>query len=87
MNSERLAQDPGAEKVPEAVCDEVGIVVAAFPARDRHGEEDKGGGRRPKRCGPRRQHYSSLDSQGKHLGVCVGTLVTIRHHGSLAHVS
>ena len=54
MNSERLAQDPGTEEMPEAVRDEVGIVVATFPARDRHGEEDKGGGRRPKRCGPRR---------------------------------
>ena len=49
MNSERLAQHPGTEKVPEAVRDEVGIVAAAFPARDRHGEEDKGGGRRPER--------------------------------------
>ena len=40
--------------MPQAVRDEVGIVVAAFPARDRHGEENKGGGRRPERCGPRR---------------------------------
>ena len=45
--SERFAQHPGTEKVPEAVRDEVGIVVAAFPARDRHGEEAKGRGRRP----------------------------------------
>ena len=49
MNSERLAQDPGTEKMPEAVRDEVGIVAAAFPARDRHGEDGKGGGRRPER--------------------------------------
>ena len=54
MNSERLAQDPGTEKMPEAVRDEVGIVVATFPARDRHGKENKGGRRRPQRCGPRR---------------------------------
>ena len=49
MNSERLAQDPGTEEMPEAVRDEVGIVAAAFPARDRHGEENKGGRRRPER--------------------------------------
>ena len=49
MNSERLAQHPGTEKVPEAVRDEVEIVAAAFPARDCHGEEGKGGGRRPER--------------------------------------
>jgi hypothetical protein len=54
VNSERLAQHPGTEEMPEAVRDEVGIVAAAFPARDRHGEEDKGGGRRPERCGARR---------------------------------
>ena len=54
MNSERLAQHPGSENMPEAVRDEVGIVAAAFPARDRHGEEGKGGGRRPERRGPRR---------------------------------
>ena len=54
MNSERLAQHPGTENMPEAVRDEVGIVAAAFPARDRHGEEDKGGGRWQKRGGPRR---------------------------------
>ena len=56
MNSERLAQHPGTEKVPEAVRDEVGIVAAAFPARDRHGEEAKGGGRgtERQRRGPRR---------------------------------
>ena len=54
MNSERLAQDPGTEEMPEAVRDEVGIVAAAFPARDRHGEEAKGGGRRYDWCGPRR---------------------------------
>ena len=29
MNSERLAQDPGTEKMPEAVRGEVGIVAAA----------------------------------------------------------
>ena len=52
VNSERLAQHPSTEKVPEAVRDEVGIVVAAFPARDRHGEEDESGDRRPKRRGP-----------------------------------
>ena len=54
MNSERLAQDPGTEEMPEAVRDEVGIVAAMFPARDRHGEEDRCRGRRPDRCGPRR---------------------------------
>ena len=54
MNSERLAQHPGTENMPEAVRDEVGIVAAAFPARDRHGEEGKGGGRRPGWRGPRR---------------------------------
>ena len=54
MNSERLAQDPGTEKMPEAVRDEVGIVVATFSARDRHRECDKGGGRRPDWRGPRR---------------------------------
>ena len=41
--------------MPEAVRDEVGIVVATFPARDRHGEEDKGGGRRFNWRGPRRR--------------------------------
>ena len=54
MNSERAAQHPGTEEMPEAVRDEVGIVAAAFPARDRHGEEDKGGGRRPSVYGSRR---------------------------------
>ena len=54
MNSERLAQDPGTEKMPEAVRDEVRIVVATFSARDRHGEEDRRRGRRPEWCGSRR---------------------------------
>ena len=54
MNSERLAQDPGTEKMPEAVRDEVGIVVATFSARDRHREEDRRRSRRPGRCRPRR---------------------------------
>ena len=54
MNSERLAQHPGTEEMPEAVRDEVGIVAAAFPAHDRHGEEDRRRSRRPERCGPRR---------------------------------
>ena len=49
MNSERLAQDPGTEKMPEAVRGEVGIVAAAFPARDRHGEAYRRRGRRPER--------------------------------------
>ena len=49
MNSERLTQHERRKDVPEAVRDEVGIVVAAFPARDRHGEEDRRRGRRPKR--------------------------------------
>ena len=38
--------------MPEAVRDEVRIVVATFSARDRHGEENKGGGRWPERRGP-----------------------------------
>ena len=46
MNSERLTQHERRKDVPEAVRDEVGIVVAAFPARDRHGEEDEGDRRR-----------------------------------------
>ena len=41
MNSERLTQHERRKDVPEAVRDEVGIVVAAFPARDRHGEEEE----------------------------------------------
>ena len=49
MNSERLAQHPGTEKMPEAVRDEVGIVAAAFSARDRHRKEDRRRGRRPER--------------------------------------
>ena len=56
MNSlaERLTQHERRKDVPEAVRDEVRIVAAAFPAHDRHGEEDKGRGRRRERCGPRR---------------------------------
>ena len=49
MNSERLTEHERRKDVPEAVRDEVVIVVATFPARDRHGEEDKGGERRPER--------------------------------------